>query len=177
MEERIAKRSRKYIAQYPVVEIEKERTKVVSERRLIAEQHGLRLSAAEVLWALLRVRTFSAQPAVAAEKNGIPERAGRHPPTQPEAAQSGLRVETRTSWEAFPGPTLDAAANNKLHVISELGANGTVGTIPIFPRFLCCPIWALALLNASPFRGTSESVNGHSYGEQGIDCVGLLAGY
>ena len=34
-------------------------------------------------------------------------------PYQAEAARSGVRVETRTSWEAFPGSTLDAAANNK----------------------------------------------------------------
>jgi hypothetical protein len=109
MEERIAKRSRKYIAQHPVVEIEKDRTKVVSERRLLAEQHGLRLSAAEVLWALPRVRTFSAQPAVAAEKNGRPERAGG---TRPHEQKLLDRV---SAWKqgAFPGPTLDATANNK----------------------------------------------------------------
>jgi hypothetical protein len=68
MEERIAKRSRKYIAQHPLVEIENDRTKVVSERRLLAEQHGLRLSAAEVLSGHSSVRTFTGSPLWPLEK-------------------------------------------------------------------------------------------------------------
>jgi hypothetical protein len=96
------------MAQHPFVEIEKDCTKVVSERRLLAEQHGLRLSAAEVLSG----RCWGSGHLVAACCGRRKKRQAREGPAGTRPYQQKL-LDRVSAWKAFPGPTPDAAANNK----------------------------------------------------------------